>query len=117
MTEEERMIWATAQMKLRRRMDGASILTSEEIEEVVDESIRFYGSAAVDREAIVRDLEASFQTRIGAVRDLSESDENWRPWLPARKGQIEWQFWNRYESYLLQHQRWAATTLRRLDET
>jgi hypothetical protein len=98
-------------------MEGASSLTSEEIAEAVDESIRFYGSASVDRDVIVRDLEASFQTRIGAVRDLSEPDEHWGPWLPARKGLIEWQFWNRYESYLLQHQRWPATTLRRLDET
>src|SRR5690554_6802430 len=104
MTEEERMIWATAQMKLRRRMHGASILTSEEIEDAVDESIRVYGSAVVDTEAIVRDLEASLQTRVGAVRDVTESDENWRAWELARKEQIDWQFGSRYESYLLQLQ-------------
>ncbi|CAN5858051.1 Z1 domain-containing protein [soil metagenome] len=104
-------------MKLGRRMDDAPALSSEEIRDVVRETIGFYGTPHVDVESIVRDLEASFQTRIGVSRILSGQDTNWEPWLTSRKADIDWRFWNRYEQYLLEYQGWAAPTLRRLDET
>jgi hypothetical protein len=115
-TEQERMIWATAQMKLSARMNGSSLLTSEEIREVVLATIQFYGASSLDPEPIIRDLEASFQTRIGTPMVLAEPDEVWQPWVPARKAEIRWAFWDRYEQHLLQ-EGWAATTRRRLDET
>jgi uncharacterized protein len=43
--------------------------------------------------SLVADLEASFQTIIGAERVLVGDEDGWEPWLPKRKGSINWRFW------------------------
>lgn len=39
-----------------------------------------------------------------------------KEWLPGRKSQIEWNFWERYEAYLERRMNWPRQVIRRLDE-
>lgn len=109
---------AVANVRLEQRLAGGSTsFTSEEIRGAVVSSIEFLGASDVDVERLVADLESSFRTRIGAARTLEGETENWEPWLPQHKADIEWSFWNRYEQYLRLHRGWPTVTLRKLDET
>ena len=39
-----------------------------------------------------------------------------REWLPGRKAQIDWNFWERYEAYLERRMNWPRQVIRRLDD-
>lgn len=105
-------------MQLNRRLaDGQQVLNSQVIRSVVERAVEFFGCTDVDVEVVVAELEASFQTIIGAERTLVGDDEGYEPWLRKRSGTITWRFWPRYEQYLLQEKQWAPATLDRLHQT
>lgn len=118
MNANTKAVRATAQMKLGQKIAGwAPPLTSEDIRKVVLGTIEFFGCDDVDPEAVVADLEASFQTVIGTEHTLLSNEEAYTPWLDKRKAEIAWSFWDRYYQYLLQEKRWPQATLERLDES
>jgi hypothetical protein len=118
MNTNTKAVRATAQMKLGRRIsEGHATLTSEDIRKVVLGTIDFFGCDDVDPEALVAELEASFQTVIGVEHTLLGKDEAYEPWLDKRKAEITWRFWDRYQQYLLQEKGWPQSTLDRLDES
>lgn len=43
-----------------------------------------------ERGALVRELEANYQTVIGESRTLVGEDEGWSVWLPERRGSLSW---------------------------
>jgi hypothetical protein len=47
-------------------------------------------------------LEAQYQTVIGAERELLGDDEGWSAWLPDRRADIAWKYWDRYRTHLSQ---------------
>ena len=109
---------ATAQMRIQALVqEGATALTSELIRAEVKAVIAFWQARDVDADALVADLESSFQTVIGRERFLVGDRDGYEPWLESRKGEISWRFWDRYEQFLLREKGWAGTTLRRLDES
>ena len=78
-------------------------MTSEEIRRCVREAAGHFPDFSAEKEnQLVRELETSFQTVIGAERELVGVDEGWEPWLPERKGQLDWKYWERYEELLKQ---------------
>jgi len=104
-----------AQLALQRRLDkGEGPLTPEMIASQVRDVIGMFGTAEVDPERIVAELEASFQTFIGRERTLE--DQGHEPWLPSRRGNIDWRFWTRYRQHLAQRG-FPEPTLNRLDES
>lgn len=53
----------------------------------------------IDEARLIRELEGLVTWRVG--RDfVIDSDEDHIRWLPAKRGVIEWKFWNRYRRYL-----------------
>lgn len=107
-----------AQIQLNRQLSASGeSLTSARIREVVDHCIVFVGCSDVDAAAVTADLETAFQTLIGAERVLSVDEDGYEPWLPKKKLDISWDFWMRYEQYLLQEHSWPQSTLDRLDAT
>ncbi|HET7552707.1 MAG TPA: Z1 domain-containing protein [Gemmatimonadaceae bacterium] len=118
MNENYKAVRAAAQMLLNQQHGQQSrSLESEEIRSAVLRTATLFGCADIDLDAIVADLEACFQTRIGAERVLTGADEKYAPWLNKRKAAIDWKFWTRYEQYLLREKSWPQATLDRLDET
>ena len=53
------------------------------------------------RENLVRELETIHQTVIGEERQLVGA-ERWEYWLPERRGQLTWDYWDRYKEFLRQ---------------
>lgn len=118
MNQNYKDIRAIAHMRLRRRLSDELVsLTSEQIQQEVKDAVEYWQAHDVDIDALVADLEASFQTIIGRERLLSGDRDGYDPWLNSRKGSIPWRFWERYELYLDHEKKWPLATLRRLDES
>jgi len=80
-------------------------LTREQIAEKVAELLALpMFSASVDPERLVARLEEVFTVWSNDPRALGGDDDH-LPWLPGRRGDIEWRFWNRYKLFLIQEQR------------
>ncbi|HEY0024814.1 MAG TPA: Z1 domain-containing protein [Longimicrobium sp.] len=117
MNQDYKDVRAAAQVQLARKIkNGGAGLRTEDIQEVVQRASIYMGCTEVDQGSLVADLESSFQTTIGAARALVGRDEGYEPWLPKKKAEINWAFWSRYESYLLQEQGWPQVSLDKLDE-
>ena len=68
----------------------------------------------IDKELLVKELEAIFSTWIGDAVTL-EGNDNHETWLPYRRGEINWRYWKRYEQYL-QRKGWAEATISKINE-
>jgi hypothetical protein len=90
-------------------------LTTALIGELVDRSLVALASewSPGDREDLVRDLETQFNVWIGKPRTLEDATDH-KPWLPQKRGQIKWRYWDRYK--LLLADRWPAASIDRLEE-
>ena len=118
MNQNYKDIRAIAHMRLRRRLSGELVsLTSQQIRQEVEDAVEYWQAHDVDIDALVADLEASFQTVIGRERLLSGDRDGYDPWLGNRKSSIPWRFWERYEQYLDHEKGWPLATLQRLDES
>jgi len=80
-------------------------LTREQISEKAAEVLEMpMFRASVNFEQLVASLEEIFTVWSNDPRALG-SDEAHVPWLPGRRGGIDWRFWNRYRLYLIQEQK------------
>ncbi|MFC1574757.1 Z1 domain-containing protein [Gemmatimonadota bacterium] len=78
-------------------------LSSGDIRQYVeDASGHFPSITSEDQERLTRELETRYQTVIGEARELVGDDEGWGYWLPERRGNIEWVYWDRYREWLRQ---------------
>lgn len=73
------------------------------------------GAVALDEEQLVRELEARYTIHIGSWAALDD-DQGHLPWLPDRRGEIQWRFWRRYERFLREEKGWIPGSLNRLGE-
>ncbi|MCY3546043.1 MAG: Z1 domain-containing protein [Gemmatimonadetes bacterium] len=118
MNQNYKDIRTIAHVRLRGKLsDELASLTSQQIRQEVLAAAEFYQARDVDIDAVVADLEASFQTVIGRERLLAGDRDGYDPWLGNRTGSIPWRFWERYEQFLDHEKRWPLETLRRLDES
>ncbi|MDB4734541.1 Z1 domain-containing protein [Akkermansiaceae bacterium] len=54
---------------------------------------------SLDRESIIKKLEELFIVWVDEAQVLSDNDDH-KPWLPGKKGLIDWDFWTRYKLYI-----------------
>lgn len=90
-----------------QRVNSERSLTLEDIREQVElanqlacQSPGVDGLDSGEKQKLVNELEAHYQTVIGAERELLGDDEGWEPWLPMRRAEIGWNYWDRYRQYL-----------------
>lgn len=97
------------------RAEPQQTLTREKIGAVVDLAISTRPELfnLVDRAAVVKDLETRFAVRIGRSLTLDDPTDH-KPWLPERRGAIEWRYWERYRELLAQS--WPPASLAALHE-
>lgn len=78
----------------------------ELIREKVEQAAQFATMSApgevVDIEALIREFESIFSHFVATGRALDDPTGH-TPWLPDKRGEIEWKFWERYR-WLLTHQ-------------
>jgi hypothetical protein len=98
-------------------LKGVPDPTLDRIREAVDKvlPILMAQGADINREALIRELEASFNVWVSSASVLHDPKGH-EAWLPARRSQIKWRFWKRYERYLEEELAWAPKTVAKLDE-
>jgi Z1 domain len=74
-----------------------------DIDDAVAASVAALGqlSETVDGAALRRRLEADVSVFVGQGAVLEDDDSNHRPWLDARRGAIDWRFWDAYREWSL----------------
>jgi len=66
-------------------------------------------------EALIRDLETLYSIWM-AQGTILEDKQDHISWLPDRKAEINWDFWDRYRRYLEEEKGWSPTTVDRLEQ-
>ncbi len=84
---------------------GEKNRTPEMIGEVATKAVQaatiFAASVSIDVEILTAELLHLFSVRAGDVTILDDDDPKGHvPWLPSRRAEIKWRFWNRYVTYL-----------------
>lgn len=90
-----------AQLRLAQRVSNDP-LSREEIARTVDQLLTAFPEwqDRTSREAVLVQLGTLFSTFIGEESILRGHDQH-APWLDARREQIDWDFWDRYRTYLV----------------
>lgn len=104
---------------LIQRITAEKSLTLDDIREQVElacQSGGLEGLGSKEKEKLITELEAHYQTVIGTERELLGEDEGWEPWLPMRRAEIKWNYWDRYRKYLTQRN-FAEDVLIRLESS
>jgi hypothetical protein len=96
-------------IELLRKIKNPS---SQDISESIDNVLKIFPVLATEREKLFNYLSATFSVFSEDYRIL-DTDEGYVPWLKDNKAEIEWNFWNRYTSYL--HKKIAPDTINKLD--
>lgn len=100
-------------------LKGTGVVTEEIIRSNVAETsqaikgLRLKGT--VDQPALVAELLHLFSITIVHASALDDDRRDHEPWLEARRGEIAWSFWKRYEKYLVTDQNWAPQMVENLD--
>ncbi|BAZ27267.1 endonuclease [Kalymmatonema gypsitolerans NIES-4073] len=104
---------------LKDESQGGQRPTQEIIRDAVNDVLSLLqkrGRATeVSEEMLVRDLESLFNIWIGKGTIL-DNQENHIPWLPDRRSEISWDFWNRYRRYLEEEKGWAPVTINSVEQ-
>ena len=93
-----------AQLYLQQ-LQATQNLTVDDIREKVELACQNPGGEELtpqEKNKLITDLESRFQTVIGSERELVGEDEGWSKWLPTRRGEIDWKYWDRYRKYMSQ---------------
>jgi hypothetical protein len=67
-------------------------------------------------EELTKHIEATINVHIGESTILVNEGDDHHAWLPARRGEINWSFWNRYRWYLENQRNIPADVVARMDE-
>jgi Z1 domain len=93
-------------------------VTEELIQSTVELAIKMVSlngnPESIDIKALIWELQSRCNVRIGSGTTLEGKDL--RDWLPGRRDSIEWNFWKRYERYLLKGKKRSPRVIRRTDE-
>lgn len=96
-------------IELLRKIKNPS---TKDINESIDNILKIFPTLASKREVLFNYLSATFSVFSEDYRIL-DTDEGYTPWLKDNKANIEWNFWNRYTSYL--QKKIAPDTINKLD--
>src|SRR5687768_12789224 len=93
-------VLAMCQMMLKQRTTTSSrFLKTADILEVVNEVLAMPSFAGVDKERLVAELEVRFTVFTSEHQTLGNNDDH-KAWLPARRSEVSWRYWDRYLLYL-----------------
>ncbi|HVC98843.1 MAG TPA: hypothetical protein VND64_34580 [Pirellulales bacterium] len=119
MPETDEMKNAVSYALLYLQQHGKGAPTMPELREAAGAVVGMMSvmNATVDREELVRQLEAIVNVRMGEASILDKkNDSDHQAWLPAHRGDINWKFWNRYSWYLQNQVGIPAAVIARMHE-
>lgn len=100
---------------IRILLPASSSVTPQQIEDAVSQILFVPSFAAIDKEALIREVQAIYNIRMDDFRVI-EKEESRLPWINDKKTTIEWNFWNRYRDYLQDEKNYPETVLNQLDK-
>jgi hypothetical protein len=92
--------------------EGSSV-SKEQVEVAVDTVIKI-SPDFMERERLVRELEATFSITVADGTMLTE-DSGHVPWLDSKRAALDWDFWRRYRTWLIDSKGWSPTVVNKLD--
>ena len=99
---------------IRTLLPNTSSITQEQIGQAVDTALAIPQYSALNRERLIREVEALFNIRVENYR-IIESHERRLPWIKDNKASIEWGFWKRYKDELQIEKGFADATIGHID--
>lgn len=102
----------------------ATVMLSQQATHPTETSIRQVAAQVIDGmlpnlkeriEDVVRQLECRYNVRIGISTELV--DKSHKLWLPTRKSEINWRYWNRYKAYLANAKRLPPSVVDGVEES
>lgn len=111
---------AQAKLFVLQLLSSGGVVAPEQIRSTLDDVLAMLRArdpaAEFDVERLYRELEATLN--IFQAESVSVDDEAGHlDWLPSRRGEIEWRFWDRYVRYLREQQHLPPVVLDRLETT
>ena len=100
---------------IRILLPASSSVTPQQIEDAVSQILFVPSFASIDKEALIREVQAIYNIRMDDFR-IIEKEESRLPWINDKKTTIEWNFWNRYRDYLQDEKNYPETVLNQLDK-
>ena len=73
-------------------------------------------SDSIDQEYLINDIESRCEIWKGRATVLQDRQKDHKIWLPSKKSQIEWKFWNRYKRFLMEETGLPEQMIFRIDE-
>lgn len=111
--------YETARQMVQLLLKGEQTPTPELIREKVQTVLSMLGTQGmaegIDAERLIRELETLYVIWIGQGTILEEQQDH-IPWLPERRAEISWDFWNRYRRYLEEEKGWSPVIVDRLEQ-
>lgn len=115
-TEQSTAIARSLVLNMLRGIEAPTIDHIRENAVLVVNMLRVKGDGqTVDLEGLIRDVESLCSVWVGSASALDDLRDH-VPWLPERRGQLAWRFWDRYRRFLEDVEQWAPRTVRRLDD-
>ena len=100
--------------KLLEKSESKGVLATEAlIRELVAKSSTLFDIPEQDQENLVIRFLQDFRTKIGDAATIIDKD--FHPWLSARKGEIDWRYWTRYDQYL-RSEGWSDRVVDKMDD-
>lgn len=100
---------------IRILLPASSSVTPQQIEDAVSQILFVPSFATIDKEALIREVQAIYNIRMDDFR-IIEKEESRLPWINDKKTTIDWNFWNRYRDYLQDEKNYPETVLNQLDK-
>ncbi|MGH3833222.1 MAG: Z1 domain-containing protein, partial [Pseudonocardiaceae bacterium] len=95
-------------------LDDVETVATGDVERAVDIALSAVNGADIDRAALRLDVESRCNVWLPSEQVLNGKDDH-EEWLESRRGEIEWNFWERYRRYL-GTKGWAPAQVRGVDQ-
>lgn len=100
---------------IRILLPPTSSVTPQQIEDAVNQVLYVPTYANIDKDTLVREVQAIYNIRMDDFR-IIEKSESRLPWINDKKTSIDWKFWNRYRDYLQDEKNYPENVLTQLDK-
>lgn len=122
MNEAENYVRKMANVSLQTIRSTKGSLSQSDIQSAVNMSAgmakaTLFPDAAIDEEMLIRKLETAWNVTLDGAPDFLEDDAGHVEWLAERRDDIDWDFWERLETFLAAEEGLPGQVIEGIDST